>query len=361
MKIGLIIYGTLDTVSGGYLYDRKLVEYLRANGDEVTVISLPWSSYGRHLSHNFARDLLHRLRMADFDLLLQDELNHPSLFWLNGRLSPHSTYPIISIVHHLRSSEAHPRWQLPLYRHIERRYLRSVDGFVFNSQTTKNVVEGMIGTGKPAIVVTPAGDRFQPAITTDEIIARSHQGEALRILFVGNLIARKGLHRLIAALATVPKMAWRVDVVGETAVSPTYTRRIQNQIGRGGLTDRITLHGVLDDAPLAAQYRQAHLLAVPSQYEGFGIVYLEAMSFGLPAIGTTAGAAGEIITHSENGYLIANDASHKLAHHLHYLHHNRDELSRLSVNARQHFLTAPTWADSVGKIRPFLQKFENKN
>lgn len=354
MRIGLIIYGTLDTVSGGYLYDRKLVAHLRASGDEVTVISLPWSSYGRHLSHNFARDLLRRLRDAPFDLLLQDELNHPSLFAINGRLSPHIAYPIVSIVHHLRSSEAHPRGLLPLYRQVERRYLHTVDGFVFNSQTTKGVVEGMIGTSKPAIVATPAGDRFQPAITTDEIIARSHRDEPLKILFVGNLMPRKGLHRLIAALAALPKMAWRVEVVGETAVSPAYTRRIQNQIARAGLADRITLHGVLDDAPLAAQYRQAHLLAVPSEYEGFGIVYLEAMSFGLPAIGTTAGAAGEIITHAQNGYLVTAEGE-ELAQHLHYLHYNRDELARLSLNARQHFLTAPTWAESMGKIRPFLQ------
>jgi len=354
MRIGLIIYGSLATVSGGYLYDRKLVAHLRANGDEVTVISLPWSSYGRHLSHNFSHDLLRRLRNAPFDLLLQDELNHPSLFWINGRLSPHISYPIISIVHHLRSSEAHPRWQLPLYRQIERRYLRSVDGFVFNSQTTKRVVEGMIGADKSAIVATPAGDRFQPTITIEEITARSQQGEALRLLFVGNLMPRKGLHRLIAALAKLPKMEWRLEVVGETAVSPTYTRRIQDQIARAGLADCITLHGVLDDGPLAAQYHHAHLLVVPSEYEGFGIVYLEAMSFGVPAVGTTSGAAGEIIQHGENGYLMAGEGG-KLAHHLHYLHHNRDELARLSVNARQHFLTAPTWGDSVGKIRPFLE------
>ena len=41
MHIGLVIYGSLDTISGGYIYDRKLVEYLRSKGDVVEVISLP--------------------------------------------------------------------------------------------------------------------------------------------------------------------------------------------------------------------------------------------------------------------------------------------------------------------------------
>ena len=53
MRIGLVIYGSLDTLSGGYLYDRKLVEYLRAQGDTVEVISLPWRNYAAHLTDNF--------------------------------------------------------------------------------------------------------------------------------------------------------------------------------------------------------------------------------------------------------------------------------------------------------------------
>ena len=86
MHIGLIIYGSLDTLTGGYLYDRLLVEHLRRQGDQVDIISLPWRTYGRHLGDNFSRNLYGRLRHAPFDALLQDELNHPSLFWLNQRL-----------------------------------------------------------------------------------------------------------------------------------------------------------------------------------------------------------------------------------------------------------------------------------
>ena len=309
MQIGLVIYGSLDTISGGYLYDRKLVKYLRAHGDEVDIISLPWSGYGQHLSHNVSKGLFSRLKNAGFDLLLQDELNHPSLFWLNGRLRPAISYPIISIVHHLRSSETHSPPLLPLYRWVEGRYLRSVDGFVCNSQTTKQSVIKLVGGKRPFsqqlfLVAPPAGDRFQPAITPEEITARCLEPGPLRILFVGSLIPRKGLHSLVEALSQLPQENWLLEVVGETTTSPAYTRRLQHQIREAGLWQRITFRGALPDDKLAHHYRHHHLLVVPSQYEGFGIVYLEGMSFGLPAIGTTAGAAVEIIQDGVNGYLV---------------------------------------------------------
>ena len=108
MRIGFVIYGSLDTVSGGYFYDRKLVEYLRAQGNSVEIISLLWRNYATHLTDNF------RFRLpADLDILIQDELNHPSLIAANAGKHP---YPIVSLVHHLRCSELRPNWLNCLYR-----------------------------------------------------------------------------------------------------------------------------------------------------------------------------------------------------------------------------------------------------
>lgn len=354
MKIGLIIYGRLQTISGGYLYDRKLVEHLEAAGDTVEIISLPWEGYGRSLLHNVWFALAEQLRLADFDLLLQDELNHPSLFWLNRRLHGHINYPIVSIVHHLRSSEARPRWQNWFYRQIERRYLASVDGFVFNSQTTRQVVQSLVGDGQPHVVAYPAGDRFQPKITAQHIEARAQQLGPLRLLFVGNLIERKGLHVLLAAVAGLPKSDWTLEVVGETAVSPRYTRRIQQIISQHSLADNVTLHGSLSDAELGAKMAQSHLLAVPSSYEGFGIVYLEGMGFGLPAIAGSGGAAHEIVTDGADGFLVDDVAT--LHHRLQTLHHNRSLLTQMSLSAQTRFATHPTWTQSMTLIRRFLRE-----
>ena len=175
-EIGLVIYGGLDTISGGYLYDRKLVDYLRRQGDQVEVISLPWRNYASHLSDNLSPGLIHRLADLDVDLLLQDELNHPSLFWLNQQLRRQQKWhgsPVVAIIHHLRASELHPAWQLALYRRIERWYLLTLDGFIYNSQTTRQAVAELTGCDRPGIIAFPAGDQFQPQMDSAEITSRA--------------------------------------------------------------------------------------------------------------------------------------------------------------------------------------------
>lgn len=354
MRIGLLIYGSLDTLSGGFLYDRKLVEYLRGQGDEVEVISLPWRDYAHHLGDNLSGGLLHRLADLGLDLLIQDELNHPSLFWLNRRLRRRANYPVVAIVHHLRSCEPRPAWQNRIYLWIERNYLQTIDGFIFNSQTTRRVVQSLLGDQRSGVVAYPAGDRLSPRITEEEIIARARYPGPARLLFLGNVIPRKGLHVLLEALRQVPKNRWVLTVAGGLSVDEAYSRRIQRQVRAPYLEGMVHFSGSLNAEELKAQLRDSHLLVLPSYYEGYGIAYLEGMGFGLPAIGTTAGAAKEIITHGDNGFLIAPGDSSALAQCLQAVAGDRDLLEKLSLGARQRYLAHPTWEDSSRRIREFL-------
>ncbi len=359
MHLGLVIYGSLNTVSGGYLYDRRLVKHLREAGDRVEVISLPWRSYARHLADNFSAVLTARLRAGRFDVLLQDELNHPSLFLLNRALR--GQYPILSIVHHLRSSEFRPAWHNVFYRWIERQYLASVDGFIFNSEATRVAVEALAGDRRPAVVAQPGVDHLAPIVTAEHIRTRALQPGPLRLLFVGNVIPRKGLHTLSAALARLSREDWRLEVVGSLDTDPAYARAVRRQIARYDLAASLTLRGSLSDADLAAEFARSQVLVVPSSYEGFGIVYLEGMGFGLPAIATTAGAAGELITHGENGYLVPPGDATALADCIRLLLQDRERLAAMSLAARQRFACQPGWQASGEKIREFLRTFDDRD
>lgn len=346
MKIGFVIYGSLDTLSGGYMYDRKLVEYLRAQGDTVEIISLPWRNYASHLTDNLSFKL-----PANLDILIQDELNHPSLIAANSGKHP---YPIISLVHHLRSSELRPKWHNDLYRVVEKKYLQSVDGFIFNSQTTRGVVNRLIGNSKPSIVAYPPTDRFGEAVSENEIKTRASKNR-LQILFLGNVIERKGLHTLLQALLSISHSAFCVDIIGSLTTDPNYAKQMQEYVAVNSLSSIVTFHASLNNEPLKQKLKKSHVLIVPSSYEGFGIVYLEGMAFGLPAIGTTAGAAGEIIEHGQTGYLIEPNDSNALAAHVSQLASDRELLTQLSLNARKRYIKQPSWNETANQIRKFLQ------
>jgi glycosyltransferase involved in cell wall biosynthesis len=358
VRLGLVIYGALETVSGGYLYDRQLVAHLRQAGDEVTVLSIAWRDYGRHLLDNVAGGLRRQLRAGGWDVLLQDELNHPSLFALNHWLRQRGVCPIVSIVHHLRCSEARPAWQNAVYRLVERAYLRSVDGFIFNSQTTRRAVADILGPSalslnRPYQVAYPAADHLGPPLEPAQIDARLAQPGPLRVLFIGNIIPRKGLHILLEALARLAG-DWQLSVVGGLAIDPAYTRLIRAQVERLGLAKRVALLGRLDDAELRGHLESHHLLAVPSFYEGFGIVYLEAMARGLPVFATTAGAAAEIVADGVEGRLVQPGDAGALAAALQPLLADREKLRRMSQAARARCGRQPSWAESMAHARTFL-------
>jgi glycosyltransferase involved in cell wall biosynthesis len=354
MRVALVLYGGLDSMSGGFLYDRRLLEYLRRQGDEVEIVSLPWRSYPAGLLDNFSPTLKRRLTNLTADFILQDELAHPSLCWQNRRVKEWGRVPVVAIVHHLRCSEAWPRWQNRLYRLVERGYLASVNAFIFNSRTTRKTVADLVGRDRPSVVAYPGANRFAESLTRKDFAARAYAPGPLRLLFLGNVIPRKGLPTLLRALARLPRESWRLTVAGSLEMDPAHVREVKKQIADTGLGGQVQFTGTLGQGELAARLARSHVLAVPSSYEGFGIVYLEGMAFGLPALATTAGGAREIITSGRDGFLVAPGEVETLADRLRALTDDRDLLLAMSLAARDRFAAHPTWEDAGAAVHKFL-------
>jgi glycosyltransferase involved in cell wall biosynthesis len=358
MNIGLVLFGNINTVSGGFLYDQKVRDFLLAAGDSVETISLPWVNYSRGIIDNYSSALLNHLDRSSFDVLLQDELAHPSLFLLNKKIAQRFRLPIIAIIHHLRSSESRASWKNHVFRTIEKFYLASANGFIFNSSETHRVVTSLVGNSKPSIIAFPGGDRFNQAMTKDEIMARALKPGPLEILFLGNVIPRKGLQTLVDALGGLPHHAWHLTVAGDLAFAPRYVTEVKQQVDRYSLAGKVDFLGSVTDSELFHYLIDSHLLVVPSSYEGFGIVYLEAMGFGLPVIGSTAGAAKEIITHGIDGYLVTPGDSRALSDHINGLIENREQLCTMAFAALDRFSRHPSWSDTGSAIHQFLHRYE---
>lgn len=362
MRIGLLIHGDMEAVSGGYLYNRILVSYLQSQGEQVMIISLPPRGYWCHLADNLGNACLRQIAAANIDILIQDAMVHPSVFLLNRRLGRQLGIPVVSLVHLLTSFDYHPWYSASVYRAIERRYLKSVAGIIVNSQTTLAQASELLHDDLPPhCIAVPAGNHFPEAgVDLDTIRQRALTSGPLKILVVGNVIRRKGLHVLIQALRQLPSEDFQVTVAGRLDMEPRYVDHILTLIRSSRLRERIILMGPVPGQPLTDLYRQHHLMALPSAYESYGIVYVEAQQFGLPVIGTTAGAAKEIINHGDNGYLIAPEDHSTLVSLLQTLHHERQLLLRLSQNALATFARHPRWNQSCEVIRQYLYERLNR-
>lgn len=352
MRVGLVIYGTIDGKSGGYRYDRELVTRLRARGASVEIFSQEWRSYARRLAAGVDRRFLGQVRSANLDLLLEDELNHPSLVWMSRRSE---LPPRVSIVHHLRVSERHPRAARAIYRAVEGYYLDQVDGFLCNSRTTASTVRALSPRPRPLQVAEPSGKK-SGGIEAE--VRRRDASEPIRLLFVGNLEPRKGLHTLLAALRLLPRNTYRLEIAGDESVDLRYAHACHAQASDLTSTS-VRFLGYLEGEELEAAYRRADILCVPSQYEGYGIVYAEAMARGLPVIASRGGAADEIVSHGNDGYLVHVEAPGEVADAISQLAEpNRiEEASALAIQRAQEL---PTWEESMDVAVDFLERLVTK-
>lgn len=277
MKIGLLIYGDINQKTGGYLYDRKLINQIETEGQEVEIISILKKNYLRNIEDNF-RDLLsEKLLNSKFDVLLQDELCHPSLFHLNEILAEETDYPLIFIVHNLSYLTERKVWKSKMHKYFEKIYLQTLDGFVFNSKQTKNSVERIIGDTSN-VVATPGRDHINTKYPKHSV----REGNELRILFAGNILPNKVLDMLIKTIEK--NKGTSLTIAGNENMNIEYTDEIKKLIDNLSLNHRVEMNGLCGQEELRELYHVCDLLVVPSYYEGYGIVFNEAMGHGLPII-----------------------------------------------------------------------------
>ncbi len=351
MRLGLLIYDDINTVSGGYLYDRRLVEHLRAQGDLVDVISLPRLGYRQLLKGRSIDGIPGDRKWA---AMLQDELCHPSLWRHNRELRERIDCPVVAIVHHLRCCEDRPTIQCWLLRQFEKRYLRSVDGFVYNSQVTQQAVEDLTPS-LPSVHAPPGRDHLDVDIDETHIRRRCLGSGPLRLLFVGNVIERKRVHDLIDAVSRLDPDRVSLSIAGPTDVEPSHYERLRKQIADLSESCRIEFAGHVDSTDLQTRFRESHVLAVPSSYEAYGIVYLEAMGYGVVPIGAASGGASEVFDDSEEGFLLETGDVDRLARCLWALSDDRERLCAMALAARRRFNRHPTWIQSMDRIRTLVR------
>ncbi len=355
MRIGLIIYDRIDALTGGYIYDRMLVEHLRRYGHRVEIISLSRHPYALNILDNFSSKLLPGLISAGYDLLLQDELTHPSLWWTNQRLKKKSQSPVVAIVHQVLCRQPRNGLLNRLYEAVERPYFSSIDACICNSSSTRRNIESLTLRSLPSIVAFPAGDRLGSLNSTESIESRARESGPLKLIFVGNVLPNKGLLPLIEDLSGLPEGSWYLTVVGSLKMNPVYCGNVKKAVAAAKLHNQIAFVGPQDGPELVSQLSRSHVFIMPYSHEGFGMAHIEAMGFGLPVIGCADGAVREFVKHEQNGFLIHPADRQKTLEYLYRLNTDRHLLSDLGRAAWKTFQEHPRWEDTVDRVEKFLR------
>jgi phosphatidylinositol alpha-1,6-mannosyltransferase len=179
------------------------------------------------------------------------------------------------------------------------------------------------------------------------------------IVFVGRLVARKGVDRLIEALALLPQMDAVLHVVGDGPERAT----LEALAAARGVRDRVRFSGALDDDARDRALGEAWCFAMPSRaeggdVEGFGIVYLEAAMAGVAAIGGSGSGAAEAIAHGETGLLVDGSDARAVAAALSDVLGDRERASALGAAGRRRALDGFSWQQSARAVAEHLDLAE---
>jgi glycosyltransferase involved in cell wall biosynthesis len=284
-RCSFLVPGDLSTRTGGYGYDRRIVEGLRALHWQVDVDSLG-AGFPAPDAGALARAGSVARAQPDGALVIVDGLAFGVLPEMAEAHAARLRW--IALVHHPLALETGlaPAQQRAL-RAAERRSLAVARRVIVTSPSTAGALAEFDVPSARIVVVEPGCD---PAP-----LAGGSGSAALSLLCVASLTPRKGHALLVEALSGLRDRAWTLHCAGSGTLDPACAEALRRCIDRFGLADRVVLHGEQDEAGVARLYAQADAFVLPSFHEGYGMALAEALARGLPVVSTTAGAIPDTV------------------------------------------------------------------
>jgi glycosyltransferase involved in cell wall biosynthesis len=286
----VIVPGRLETRSGGYEYDRRMIAGLRERG---------WSVDVRELSGGFpyptaaARDqaAAHLAALADGTPVLIDGLALGALPDEIGREA--SRLRIVALVHLPLAAEVGlDRLTADHLEASERRALAAAVRVVVTGRSTITHL-ATYGLAADKIALVEPGTNPAP-------LSRGSIGAPLQLLSVAAITPGKGHDLLVRALHAVAAYPWVLTCAGSLDRDAATAERLRTQVAESGLGDRISLAGELDADELESCYNSADVFVLATRHETYCMAVAEALAHGLPVVSTTTGAIPELVGASGN-------------------------------------------------------------
>jgi len=332
-RVAFAVPGDLNTPTGGYAYDRRMIAELQKLGWQVDVIGL---------GDGFPRPDAATKAAANEKLAGVPKECPVIVDGLAFGVLPEAAHelgeriPLLALETGLAPADAQA------LRASEYDALAAVRGVVVNSPSTSQLLADDYDVPPDLITIAyPGTDRGETAPgSSDDIV---------RLVSVGAVVPRKGFDVLIEALAPLKNLPWRLAIAGDLTRDEATAKQLDADITRHGLADRIEVLGALPADRVAALYVASDVFVLASRFEGYGMAYAEALAHGLPVIGTTAGAIPDTVPPNAGVLVEPNDVK-ALTRTLRMLIENPKERQWLASGAREAGTALPTWEDSAKRL-----------
>jgi glycosyltransferase involved in cell wall biosynthesis len=339
MHIAFITVGDLRRLTGGYLYHARLFAGLRAQGVRVSeIVAAPADPAAQRAA---AAAFGAGFDPAAYDVIVVDALarivcgSWPAN-WQKQR-------PLLAMIHELPSIATFGAQSA-----ADESTLLQADRLITVSGHGRAI---LLERGVPAeriAIVSPGFDRIAPP---PEVPAKDPTAP-LHALCVAQWIPRKNITTLLRAWRQRRHRPSRLELVGETDADPTYAAKVRTL--HAAQPGDVRIHGACSDEELAVAYARADLFVLPTRYEGYGMVFAEALAHGLPVIAGNAGPVPAIV--GEAGLLVPPDDIGALAAALDQLLLDQALRARMAAAARRQIARLPAWDDTVHRFLGILQR-----
>lgn len=281
LNIHLFVPAPFDMISGGYVYDRRIVAGLRAAGHAVTVVELtgrfPLPDAAAIASATAAWKALPPGSVAVIDGLALPALDGQALG------------DAVGLIHHPTCLETglDPAIAGQL-RAIELRLLPKLRSVIVTSPYTADCVVQDFAVARARVHEIVPGTEDAPRSTG--------MGDGVcRVLSIGTLIPRKGHDVLLRAMAKLFDLNWHLTIAGSAERDTVHAHTLLALVQDLKIADRVTFLGELSGQSLIDLWRGADVFALATHFEGYGMVIAEALKRGLPVAVCNGGAAGSLV------------------------------------------------------------------